>query len=64
VRQVVQECQQTTQRHRLPLEGPAMLQASVDAGRLQRVVGNPVGNAIVPPTAARSTSSSRRTTPT
>jgi signal transduction histidine kinase len=46
VRQVVQECQQTTQRHRLLLEGPAMLQASVDAGRLQRVVGNLVGNAI------------------
>jgi signal transduction histidine kinase len=46
VRQVVQECQQTTQRHRLLLEGPAMLQASVDALRLQRVVGNLVGNAI------------------
>jgi signal transduction histidine kinase len=46
VRQVVQECQQTTQRHRLLMEGPAMLQASVDAARLQRVVGNLVGNAI------------------
>jgi signal transduction histidine kinase len=46
VRQVVQECQQTTQRHRLLLEGPAMLQASVDAARLQRVVGNLIGNAI------------------
>jgi signal transduction histidine kinase len=46
VRQVVAECQQTTQRHRLLLEGPAMLQASVDAARLQRVVGNLVGNAI------------------
>jgi signal transduction histidine kinase len=40
VRVVVAECQQTTQRHHLLLEGPAMLQASVDAGRLQRVVGN------------------------
>jgi len=37
--------QQTT-RHRLLLEGPALLQASVDAARLQRVVGNLVGNAI------------------
>jgi signal transduction histidine kinase len=46
VRQVVAECQQTTQRHQLLLEGPAMLQASVDAARLQRVVGNLVGNAI------------------
>jgi signal transduction histidine kinase len=46
VRQIVQECQQTTQRHRLLLEGPAMLQASVDAPRLQRVVGNLIGNAI------------------
>ena len=46
VRVVVAECQQTTQRHHLLLEGPAMLQASVDAGRLQRVVGNLVGNAI------------------
>ena len=46
VRQVVGECQQTTQRHRLLLEGPAMLHASVDAARLQRVVGNLVGNAI------------------
>jgi signal transduction histidine kinase len=46
VRQVVAECQQTTQRHRLLLEGPAMLQASVDAARLQRVVGNLVGNAV------------------
>jgi len=46
VRQVVQDCQQTTQRHQLLLEGPAMLQASVDAARLQRVVGNLVGNAI------------------
>jgi len=46
VRQVVADCQQTTQRHRLLLEGPAMLQASVDAARLQRVVGNLIGNAI------------------
>jgi signal transduction histidine kinase len=46
VRQVVADCQQTTQRHRLLLEGPAMLQASVDAARLQRVVANLVGNAI------------------
>jgi len=46
VRQVVAECQQTTQRHRLLLEGPALLQANVDAARLQRVVGNLVGNAI------------------
>jgi signal transduction histidine kinase len=46
VRQVVQESQQTTQRHRLLLEGPALLQASVDAPRLQRVVSNLVGNAI------------------
>lgn len=46
VRQVVADCQQTTQRHRLLLEGPAMLQATVDAPRLQRVVGNLVGNAI------------------
>lgn len=46
VRVVVAECQQTTQRHRLLMEGPAMLQASVDAARLQRVVGNLVGNAI------------------
>ena len=46
VRLVVADCQQTTQRHRLLLEGPAMLQASVDAARLQRVVGNLVGNAI------------------
>ena len=46
VRQVVAECQQTTQRHRLLLEGPSMLHASVDAARLQRVVSNLVGNAI------------------
>jgi len=46
VRQVVAESQQTTQRHRLLLEGPALLQASVDAPRLQRVIGNLVGNAI------------------
>ncbi|MEA3194895.1 MAG: hypothetical protein QOD26_3228 [Betaproteobacteria bacterium] len=46
VRQVVADCQQTTQRHRLLLEGPPMLHASVDAARLQRVVGNLVGNAI------------------
>jgi signal transduction histidine kinase len=46
VRQVVTECQQTTQRHRLLLEGPALLQASVDAPRLQRVVSNVIGNAI------------------
>jgi signal transduction histidine kinase len=46
VRQVVADCQQTTQRHRLLLEGPALLQATVDALRLQRVVGNLVGNAI------------------
>ena len=46
VRQVVQECQQTTTRHQLLLEGPAMLQANVDAPRLQRVVSNLVGNAI------------------
>ncbi|HUQ25646.1 MAG TPA: ATP-binding protein [Burkholderiales bacterium] len=46
VRQVVAECQQQTTRHRLLMEGPALLQASVDAARLQRVVGNLVGNAI------------------
>ena len=46
VRQVVQECQQTTARHQLLLEGPAMLQANVDGPRLQRVVSNLVGNAI------------------
>jgi signal transduction histidine kinase len=46
VRLVVQECQQTTGRHQLLLEGPAMLQANVDAPRLQRVVSNLVGNAI------------------
>jgi len=46
VRQVVAECQQTTQRHRLLLEGPALLQANVDAPRLQRVVSNVIGNAI------------------
>ena len=46
VRQVVQESQQTTQRHRLLLEGPALLQASVDAPRMQRVVSNLIGNAI------------------
>jgi signal transduction histidine kinase len=46
VRQVLADCQQTTQRHRLLLEGPALLAASVDAARLQRVVGNLIGNAI------------------
>ena len=46
VRQVVTECQSTTARHQLLLEGPAMLTANVDAPRLQRVVGNLVGNAI------------------
>lgn len=46
VRQVVQESQQTTARHRLLLEGPALLQASIDAPRMQRVVSNVIGNAI------------------
>ena len=46
VRQVVQESQQTTQRHRLLLEGPALLQANVDAPRMQRVVSNLIANAI------------------
>lgn len=46
VRQVVQESQQTTARHRLLLEGPALLQASIDAPRMQRVVSNLIGNAI------------------
>lgn len=46
VRQVVQESQQTTARHRLLLEGPALLQASVDAPRMQRVLSNLIGNAI------------------
>jgi len=46
VRQVMQESQQTTARHRLLLEGPALLQASVDAPRMQRVVSNLISNAI------------------
>ena len=46
VRQVVQESQQTTARHRLLLEGPALLQANLDAPRMQRVVSNLIGNAI------------------
>ncbi len=46
VRQVVSECQQTTARHRIALEAPAELSAQADGARLQRVVGNLVGNAI------------------
>jgi signal transduction histidine kinase len=46
VRQVLTECQQTSARHQLLLEGPAMLEANVDAPRLQRVVSNLLGNAI------------------
>jgi signal transduction histidine kinase len=46
VRQVVSECEQTTARHRIALETPAELSAQADGARLQRVVGNLVGNAI------------------
>src|SRR5712692_1605304 len=46
VRQVVSECQQTTARHRIVLEMPGELIAEADPSRLQRVVGNLVGNAI------------------
>jgi len=46
VRQVVSECQQTTARHRIALEIPAELRAQADGARLQRVVGNLLGNAI------------------
>lgn len=46
VRQVVTESQQTTARHRIVLEAPGELRAEADGPRLQRVVGNLVGNAI------------------
>jgi signal transduction histidine kinase len=46
VRQVVSESQQTTARHRIVLETPGELTAEADPSRLQRVVGNLVGNAI------------------
>jgi len=46
VRQMVSECQQTTARHRILVEAPAELTAEADPSRLQRVVGNLLGNAI------------------
>jgi signal transduction histidine kinase len=46
VRQVVTESQQTSARHSIVLEAPGELSANADGPRLQRVVGNLVGNAI------------------
>jgi len=46
VREIVQECQQTSARHRIELEVPGSLVTQADAARLQRTIGNLIGNAI------------------
>jgi signal transduction histidine kinase len=46
VRQVVAESQHTTSRHQITIDTPDQLPAEADGPRLQRVVGNIVGNAI------------------
>jgi signal transduction histidine kinase len=46
VRQVVAETQHTTARHQITIDTPDELRVDADGPRLQRVVGNLVGNAI------------------
>jgi signal transduction histidine kinase len=46
VRQVVAESQHTTSRHQITIDAPDELPVDADGPRLQRVVGNIVGNAI------------------
>ena len=45
-RQMIDECRQTSPRHRFSLEAPPALPARADAARLQRAIGNLLHNAI------------------